>query len=370
MEKKNVIKKIIDFMKAKKGLCIGVTAVVAAVVIFLVTADIETVDQHEARKSEETNKRQEILARLDETNQDSSVQDLESVTDKSITALTEKPAEALSEGSVLANNSQNQNGNSNELTGSNKTQNKNKEQSLGETKSDNKTPSLDTAKSQSQSSSRNHSGNQSQSQSQNTTQKKNDTQSQNNTESQSQTQNQNNTQGQSQPQRQHNDSNISNNQAQVGQPSQNKTESQNQNQTADVNKNDSDSKKEDSESEYIIVQVEIICDQVLGNEELSTKADIPEDGVVLREKTAIKKGQTVYDALKAVCTDYNIQMTNRGSEKNAYITSIHNLKEKECGRYSGWKFKVNGSISGKASSSHKLEENDEVTWYYATNYMD
>ena len=54
----------------------------------------------------------------------------------------------------------------------------------------------------------------------------------------------------------------------------------------------------------------------------------------------------------------------------AYISEIAGLKEKQCGKYSGWKYKVNGVVPGVACSSYELHENDVIEWYYAANYSD
>lgn len=122
------------------------------------------------------------------------------------------------------------------------------------------------------------------------------------------------------------------------------------------------------EQEYIAVTVRIVCDNILNHPDLNTTASIPGNGTFCDARTVVKKGETVLDALKAVCADHNISYVNKGSDKNAYIAAIGDLKEKECGKYSGWKFKVNGIVSGKSCGNHKLEENDVVEWYYVTTY--
>lgn len=123
-------------------------------------------------------------------------------------------------------------------------------------------------------------------------------------------------------------------------------------------------------NEYIAVTIKISCEKVLNHPDLKTAAAIPADGIFLNTKIAVKKGQTVFDALAAACADNGISYVNNGSAHSAYISSIGGLAEKECGRYSGWKYQVNNVVPGVACSSYELNEQDEILWYYAPDFMD
>lgn len=123
-------------------------------------------------------------------------------------------------------------------------------------------------------------------------------------------------------------------------------------------------------SEYITVTIKISCEKVLNHPDLKTPAVIPADGIFLNTRLAVKKGQTVFEALEAACADYGISYVNQGSVYSAYISSIGGLSEKECGRYSGWKYKVNNDAPNVACSSYELNEQDEILWYYATDSME
>lgn len=125
-----------------------------------------------------------------------------------------------------------------------------------------------------------------------------------------------------------------------------------------------------TEINYNVVNVTITCGNVIGNENLSTTASIPADGIFFQGKIAIKKGQTVYDALKATCSDNNISYGNSGDTQSVYIYQIAGLSEKECGKYSGWKFKVNGMVPNISCGEYELQDGDELIWYYAEHYMD
>ena len=124
------------------------------------------------------------------------------------------------------------------------------------------------------------------------------------------------------------------------------------------------------EKEYFAVSIKISCEKVLNHPDLNTTASLPQDGIILETRTAVKKGQTVFDALDAACMDNQVEYVNQASGYGAYISEIAGLKEKQCGKYSGWKYKVNGVVPGVACSSYELHENDVIEWYYAANYSD
>lgn len=128
--------------------------------------------------------------------------------------------------------------------------------------------------------------------------------------------------------------------------------------------------KKQEETKDIVVSITISCDAVLQNPDLNTSAQIPENGIFLNAKTVVKKGETVLQALENACKDYGISYVKEGSSYGFYISSIGGLAEQECGKYSGWKYKVNGEIGSTSCSSYVLEENDEIVWYYATHYLD
>lgn len=128
--------------------------------------------------------------------------------------------------------------------------------------------------------------------------------------------------------------------------------------------------KKQEETKNIVVSIIISCDAVLNNPDLNTSAQIPENGIFLNAKTVVKKGETVLQALENACKDNGISYVKEGSAYGFYISSIGGLAEKECGKYSGWKYKVNGEIGSTSCSSYVLEENDEIVWYYVTHYLD
>lgn len=127
------------------------------------------------------------------------------------------------------------------------------------------------------------------------------------------------------------------------------------------------------ESEKITVTMEIKCNLVLGNPNLSTGASIPDNGIFLNNTTiTTDENATVFDAFEKVCSANNIQYEYSGSatRKTVYISSICGLSDKECGTYSGWKYKVNGDVPPVGCSMYKLKDGDTISWYYTINVTD
>ncbi len=344
MKIKELATHIIEFIKAKKGYCILAAALIVLVIVALCNLNIETVDQHNARKNDETQKRQELLAELEGSDKASETVSGQSVLTAGGTTETANSPTDVSNSPTGVSNSSIDMG-STDLTASSEegaaSDSFNGQTSGSQSSNTGSTNQLGN-QNQSQSISQSQSGNQNQSQSANQSQSGNQNQSQSANQSQSGNQNQS----------------QSANQSQSGNQNQSQSTSQSQSGT---------SSSPGQEDQYIIVTVKITCDSVIDNPDLTTSANIPSNGIFLETKTAVKSGETVFDALKAVCTDNGMSYTYSGPASSAYITSIGGLNEKECGKYSGWKYKVNGTISGKSCSTYKLSNNDVVQWYYATS---
>ena len=125
------------------------------------------------------------------------------------------------------------------------------------------------------------------------------------------------------------------------------------------------------ETKKITVSVEIRCDSVSNNQQL-TKGGHPElepyaaDPQILQTTVTVAQGTTVYDMTTAVTRDNNIQMDavyNR-TYNTAYIKAINHLYEKSAGERSGWMYKVNGTVPNYGCSSYVLNDGDTVQWYY------
>ncbi len=114
----------------------------------------------------------------------------------------------------------------------------------------------------------------------------------------------------------------------------------------------------------------IECKTILNNMENlkeSKKEFLPADGVILRKTTVtFKEGETVFDVLKRVCKENNIQMESSYTPgyDNYYIEGISQIYEKDCGTKSGWMYCVNGTFPNYGCSDYKLKNGDEVEWRY------
>ncbi len=314
---KDRIHSILDFIKRRKGSCLVAVALVLVAVIFLANSNIETVQQHEERVLKEAQERREALADNGEKEQKLQGSAMEKASGSAAAQGTATEAAILADGGETVNKSGQFaiNGQRGQLAANGQIGANGPDSSASQSGQNiaSANGSTEAGSSTSVGSSQPQNGN-------------------------SQPSGQNPVPGTDSPA--------------PGEPSPPVTE------------------PSQPEQAYIMVTVKIVCDKVIGHPDLSTSAALPEDGVIISARTAVKKDGTVFEALDAVCKDHGIPYVNQGSPSSAYITGIGGLLEKECGRYSGWKYKVNGVIANKACSSQKLQENDEILWYYVVNFMD
>lgn len=73
-------------------------------------------------------------------------------------------------------------------------------------------------------------------------------------------------------------------------------------------------------------------------------------------------GVSAYDALCGT----GLSVNARDSGFGVYVAAIGGLAEKEHGGESGWKYSVNGTFPGYASSGYELKDGDVVKWVYVT----
>lgn len=113
----------------------------------------------------------------------------------------------------------------------------------------------------------------------------------------------------------------------------------------------------------ITVTLSIRCDNAVGQSDAA-----PGSGVFLSPCTvSVPEGSSVFTALKAACATQGITLVYNGNERmqTIYIEGINGLFEKDCGPTSGWKYRVNGSVSGLGCSAVFLSAHDTIEWYYA-----
>lgn len=94
----------------------------------------------------------------------------------------------------------------------------------------------------------------------------------------------------------------------------------------------------------------VSCETILNNMDKLDKNKvgiIPENGVILAEKTAVfYEGENVFNLLSREMkkNKIHLEFVNTPIYNSAYIEGIANIYEFDCGNLSGWMYKVNGKF--------------------------
>ena len=129
----------------------------------------------------------------------------------------------------------------------------------------------------------------------------------------------------------------------------------------------------ETESKKLTCTIAIDCKTILDNwDDLNKKkADyVPKDGWILKKQTVeFEEGETVFDVLKRVLKENKIQMESSYTPMygSYYVEGINQLYEFDCGKNSGWMYRVNGWYPNYGCSSYTLESGDEIEWRYTCN---
>lgn len=94
---------------------------------------------------------------------------------------------------------------------------------------------------------------------------------------------------------------------------------------------------------------------------------LPRSGIIYKaRKVAFYEGESVFDMLNREMKKNRIHMEFSMTPiyNSNYIEGIHNLYEFDCGRYSGWMYKVNGWYPNYGCSRYVLKDGDVVNWRY------
>ena len=116
--------------------------------------------------------------------------------------------------------------------------------------------------------------------------------------------------------------------------------------------------------------ISVSCETILNNMDKldKNKADIiPENGIILSEKTAVfYEGESVFNLLSREMkkNKIHLEFVNTPIYNSAYIEGIANIYEFDCGNLSGWMYKVNGKFPNYGCSRYKLSDGDKVEWVY------
>lgn len=104
----------------------------------------------------------------------------------------------------------------------------------------------------------------------------------------------------------------------------------------------------------------INCENAVKSDEVEReKADI-----LKKCEVSFNEGETVFDALKRVCRENEIQLDFKGDGDSVYVSGIDYLYELDCGGLSGWMYSVNGEFPQVGCNAKKLSDNDEIRWLY------
>lgn len=87
---------------------------------------------------------------------------------------------------------------------------------------------------------------------------------------------------------------------------------------------------------------------------------LPENGKLLSTSVTVKEGECAMKALKTALKKNRIAI----DESDGYIRSIAGLSEFDCGRSSGWLYRVNGQFPNVSSADYPLKNGDTIEFIY------
>ena len=94
---------------------------------------------------------------------------------------------------------------------------------------------------------------------------------------------------------------------------------------------------------------------------------VPADGTLYAEReVTFYEGESVFNLLAREMKQNGIHLefVNTPLYGSAYIEGIGNLYEFDCGKLSGWMYKVNDRFPNYGCSRYRLKEGDRVEWVY------
>lgn len=101
----------------------------------------------------------------------------------------------------------------------------------------------------------------------------------------------------------------------------------------------------------------ISCKTVLSHkDDLQSNYQVPAGGKIFEKKMKIKEEDTVMDILKRTGVELDIS--------KGYVAGIDGLYEFDCGKNSGWMYRVNGKFPNYMAGKCTLHDGDKVEWLY------
>lgn len=122
--------------------------------------------------------------------------------------------------------------------------------------------------------------------------------------------------------------------------------------TAQTAENQTTEAKQEQSCEFLIS-----CKTVLSNKSaLQSNYQVPAGGKIYEKKMEFEEGDTVMDVLKRTGVDIDVS--------KGYVAGIDGLYEFDCGKNSGWMYRVNGKFPNYMAGKCKLHDGDKVEWLY------
>ncbi|MFR8133674.1 MAG: DUF4430 domain-containing protein [Anaerostipes hadrus] len=122
--------------------------------------------------------------------------------------------------------------------------------------------------------------------------------------------------------------------------------------TAQTAENQTTEAKQEQSCEFLIS-----CKTVLSNKSaLQSNYQVPSGGKIYEKKMEFEEGDTVMDVLKRTGVDIDVS--------KGYVAGIDGLYEFDCGKNSGWMYRVNGKFPNYMAGKCKLHDGDKVEWLY------
>lgn len=122
--------------------------------------------------------------------------------------------------------------------------------------------------------------------------------------------------------------------------------------TVQTAENQTTEAKQEQSCEFLIS-----CKTVLSNKSaLQSNYQVPSGGKIYEKKMEFQEGDTVMDVLKRTGVDIDVS--------KGYVAGIDGLYEFDCGKNSGWMYRVNGKFPNYMAGKCKLHDGDKVEWLY------
>lgn len=122
--------------------------------------------------------------------------------------------------------------------------------------------------------------------------------------------------------------------------------------TTQAQKHETTEAKKEQSCEFLIS-----CKTVLSHKSaLQSNYQIPSGGKIYEKTMKFEEGDTVMDVLKRTGVDIDVS--------KGYVAGIDGLYEFDCGKSSGWMYRVNGKFPNYMAGKCKLHDGDKVEWLY------